>query len=99
MNCWKFPGLVLALTCLTLGQPTTAQLDVGAVMPPVAKKAPKTTTIHGDTLVDNYFWLREKTSKAVIAHLEAENAYTAAIMKPTEGFQEKLYRKLSGSGS
>ena len=96
MNRWRCHGLVLALACLTLGQRTAAQVDVSASKPPVAKKAPKTTTIHGDTLVDNYFWLREKTSKEVIAHLEAENTYTAAIMKPTEGFQEKLYQEMLG---
>src|SRR5437588_11116435 len=62
--------------------------------PPVTEKKPKTTDINGDHLVDNYFWLREKTNPAVIAHLEAENAYTAAAMKPTEAFQEKLYNEI-----
>ena len=62
--------------------------------PPVTEKKPKTTDINGDHLVDNYFWLREKTNPAVIAHLEAENAYTAAAMKPTEALQEKLYNEI-----
>ena len=30
----------------------------------------------------------------MIAHLEAENAYAAALMKPTEGLQEKLYTEI-----
>jgi oligopeptidase B len=62
--------------------------------PPVTEKKPKITEINGDRLVDNYFWLREKTNPAVIAHLEAENAYTAAVMKPTEAVQEKLYNEI-----
>src|SRR2546423_1632490 len=62
--------------------------------PPVTEKKAKTTDINGDHLVDNYFWLREKTNPAVIAHLEAENAYTAAAMKPTEALQEKLYNEI-----
>ncbi len=62
--------------------------------PPVAKKQPKTTTIHGDTLVDNYFWLREKSNPEVIDYLKAENEYTAAIMKPTEQFQTALYQEM-----
>src|SRR3989440_2294302 len=62
--------------------------------PPVTEKKPKTTDINGDHLVDNYFWLREKTNPAVIAHLESENAYTAAAMKPTEALQEKLYNEI-----
>jgi oligopeptidase B len=62
--------------------------------PPIAKRVPKKTTIHGDTLVDDYFWLREKSNPEVIAYLEAENAYTDAVMKPTEAFQEALYKEM-----
>src|SRR3989440_2691774 len=62
--------------------------------PPVTEKKPRTTDINGDHLVDNYFWLREKTNPAVIAHLESENAYTAAAMKPTKALQEKLYNEI-----
>jgi oligopeptidase B len=64
------------------------------LQPPTTEKKPKVTEINGDRLVDNYFWLREKTNSAVIAHLEAENAYAAALMKPTEGLQEKLYKEI-----
>ena len=64
------------------------------LQPPVTEKKPKFTEINGDRLVDNYFWLREKTSPAVIAHLEAENAYAAAVMEPTEALQEKLYNEI-----
>lgn len=64
------------------------------LQPPVTEKKPKITEINGDRLVDNYFWLREKSNPAVIAHLEAENAYTAAMMKPTEGLQDTLYKEI-----
>ena len=64
------------------------------LQPPTTEKKPKVTEINGDKLVDNYFWLREKTNSAVIAHLEAENAYAAALMKPTEGLQERLYSEI-----
>jgi len=64
------------------------------LQPPTTEKKPKVTEINGDRLVDNYFWLREKTNPAVIAHLEAENAYAAAVMKPTEALQEKLYKEI-----
>jgi oligopeptidase B len=62
--------------------------------PPVAKKIPKTTKIHGDTLVDDYFWLREKSNPEVINYLKAENDYTAAVMKPTAALQETLYNEM-----
>src|SRR5260221_6360755 len=59
------------------------------LQPPPTEKKPKITEINGDRLVDNYFWLREKTNPAVIAHLEAENAYTAAVMEATGALQEQ----------
>ena len=64
------------------------------LQPPATEKKPKVTEINGDRLTDNYFWLREKTNPAVIAHLEAENAYAAAVMKPTEALQDKLYNEI-----
>src|ERR1041385_1983956 len=68
----------------------------GAPQPPMAEKKPKTTNIHGVTLVDDYFWLREKTNPAVMAHLQAENDYADAMMKPTSALQEKLYNEMLG---
>lgn len=61
---------------------------------PAAKRMPKETKIHGETLIDDYFWLREKSSPEVIKYLEAENEYTSAYMKPTEAFQEALYKEM-----
>ena len=60
----------------------------------MAEKKTKTTNIHGTTLVDDYFWLREKANPAVLAHLQAEDAYTQTVMKPTEALQEKLYKEM-----
>jgi oligopeptidase B len=62
--------------------------------PPVAKKVPNSTEVNGRTLVDNYYWLRDKKNPEVKAYLEAENAYTDAVMKPTEGLQKKLYDEM-----
>ena len=64
--------------------------------PPIAKKIPKESTIHGDTRVDPYFWLREKTSPDVIAYLEAENRYTEAVMADTQALQQTLYNEILG---
>ena len=68
--------------------------NTSMLQPPTTEKKPKVTEINGDRLVDNYFWLREKKNPAVIAHLEAENAYAAAMMKPTEALQNKLYNEI-----
>jgi oligopeptidase B len=65
-----------------------------SIPPPVAKKVPKTTEVNGRELRDNYFWLRDKQNPEVAAYLQAENAYTDAVMKPTEGLQKKLYDEM-----
>lgn len=88
--------LGLLLSYLALAPAAFAQLDPRAAAPPVAKKVPKVTEIHGDRRVDDYYWLREKTNPEVRAHLEAENAYTQAVTKRTEGLQETLYREMLG---
>jgi len=64
--------------------------------PPVAEKKPHELTIHGDTRVDNYYWLNERENPEVIAYLEAENAYREDVMKKTEDLQEKLYEEIVG---
>ena len=62
--------------------------------PPKAKTIPKTDVIHGEVRADDYYWLREKENKAVIAYLEEENAYTAAMTKPAEKLQETMYQEI-----
>ncbi|WP_375431983.1 S9 family peptidase [uncultured Friedmanniella sp.] len=47
-------------------------------VPPVAERRPTERTHHGDTFIDPYEWLRDKEDPAVLAHLQAENAYTEA---------------------
>src|SRR5215813_12264314 len=61
---------------------------------PIAKQLPVETTLHNDAHTDNYAWLREKENPEVIAYLNAENAYTDAVLKPTEAFQESLYNEM-----
>src|SRR5713226_1312334 len=85
--------LILSISTITFMK-VTAQDGNSMLPPPITEKKPKITEINGDRLVDNYFWLREKSNPAVISHLEAENAYTAAVMKPTEAFQAKLYNEI-----
>src|SRR5262245_19527368 len=62
--------------------------------PPVAKRVPHVTEVHGERLVDDYFWMRDKADPEVKGYLEAENAYTAAVMQPTEAFQQTLYDEM-----
>ncbi len=63
-------------------------------LPPIAKKIPKTDTIHGDVRMDDYFWLREKDNPDVLAYLQAENAYSDAVTAPAEALQKTLYQEM-----
>jgi oligopeptidase B len=65
-------------------------------LPPLARREPVESVVHGDRRVDHYAWLRQKENPAVIAYLEAENAYTDTILRPTEQFQEALYQEMLG---
>lgn len=69
-------------------------LDPAAAPVPITARQPKTVGMHGDKLEDPFFWLRDKKSPAVLAHLKAENAYTAAVMAPLKGFEDALYREM-----
>ncbi|MDQ5843735.1 MAG: S9 family peptidase [Acidobacteriota bacterium] len=90
--------LLAFATLLIMNSANLAQSNGGESTPqaPMTEKKTKTTKIHNDTMVDEYFWLREKTNPAVIAHLEAENNYADAMMKPTAALQDKLYKEMVG---
>jgi oligopeptidase B len=67
-----------------------------APKPPQAPRRPTVLEKHGDRRVDPYYWMREKGDPEVIAHLKAENAYTDAVMAPTEALREQLYKEIVG---
>ncbi len=64
--------------------------------PPVAEKIPRELTAHGDTRVDDYFWLNQRDNPRVIAYLEAENAYLEEALRHTEPLQEELFSEIVG---
>ena len=85
-------GLLVLATVLTLAADKFASPPV----PPTAKRVPNVTEVNGHKLVDDYYWLRDKTNPEVKAYLESENAYTDAVMKPTEPLQKTLYDEMLG---
>ena len=75
--------------------------------PPRAARRPLTSRHHGIARVDDYAWLRSSNWQAVMrdpallepeirSYLEAENAYTKAIMAGTEPLQEALFAEMKG---
>lgn len=61
---------------------------------PKAEKKPHSTNIHGITLQDDYFWLREKDNPQVLELMRAERAYCDAAMAHTQERQETLYQEM-----
>ena len=92
MKTWTALLLSGALIVTLLASNMLAQNSA----PPLAAKKPHVTEIHGYQLKDDYFWLREKQNPEVIKYLEAENAYTDEVMKPTKEWQETLYKEMLG---
>ncbi len=62
--------------------------------PPLAKEVPQERTHHGDTVVDAYEWLRDKESPEVLAHLEAENAWTEHRTAHLAGLRQQIFDEI-----
>ncbi|HEX8079672.1 MAG TPA: S9 family peptidase [Jatrophihabitans sp.] len=63
--------------------------------PPVAAIKPVERVHHGDTFLDDYEWLRDKTSPEVIGYLDAENAYTEASTARLEPLRKRIYDEIA----
>lgn len=67
---------------------------LGGSAAPRAVVHPTTRTHHGDDVVDDYEWLRAKEDPAVIAHLEAENAYTEARTAHLAPLRQRIFEEI-----
>jgi oligopeptidase B len=85
-------AIAFALAALLL----TAAAAAAAPVPPVAERIPHPTALHGETLPDDYFWLREKQDPKVIRYLEAENAYTDSMTADAQALRDSLYQEILG---
>ncbi len=83
-------GAVAALFVLAATVPAVA------AEPPVARKIPVADTLFADVRVDDYRWMRDKSSPDVIAYLEAENEYTAAMTAHIVELTETVYQEMVG---
>ena len=95
----KSTAIFLFLVFMTASLTSTLAVSADkteAPKPPIAKVVPKDVTVHGDTRIDNYFWLRDKQNPEVAAYLNAENSYADAVMNGTAALQESLYKELLG---
>ena len=70
--------------------PLATTMPTSLSTPPVAERHAFTSTTPGDARTDDYHWLREKDSPAVLDYINKENAYTDAILAPTASLQKTL---------
>lgn len=76
---------------------TVTLQDAPAPLPaPIADVRPSTRSHHGDEVEDRYEWFRAKEDAAVVAHLEAENAYTAERTAHLEGLRGRIFGEIKG---
>lgn len=77
----------------------SADAQFGKATPPVAEKKAHWREIHGDKVLDNYYWMYDYFGKGpdsakVVEYLTKENDYFNAVMKPTEGLRQKLFDEM-----
>jgi oligopeptidase B len=85
---------MLASSTILLGLISVTLLT--AQTPPGAPRVEHRELRHGSTVIDDYFWVREKSNPKVTEYLEAENAYTAAMTKGLQPFSDALYQEMLG---
>ena len=61
---------------------------------PKAAPKPHTTVVHGKTLTDDFYWLRNRKDPDVIRYLSDENAYTESVLKTESLLREQLYAEM-----
>jgi len=91
MNLLQRITAVVVLSGVVIG--CTSRKPVAPHIPPVAQKIPHESIVHGQARTDDYYWMREKESAKVIAHLNDENDYTDAMLAPTKPLQKELYNE------
>ncbi|MBL8556377.1 MAG: S9 family peptidase [Phenylobacterium sp.] len=80
---------------------------MSATKPPVAPKVPHRIEQLGRVRVDDYAWMKDDNWQQVLrdpkvlradvrTHLDAENAFTKAVLASTEDLQAKLFAEMKG---
>lgn len=112
ISACSFCSLFVLIGCQTGTESNKALVTMNQkkdIQTPTAKKIAKEITTHGDTRVDDYFWMRlsdeQKNTKAeeqddqtkdVMAYLNTENSYKEEMLSHTKDFQNNLFDEIVG---
>lgn len=61
---------------------------------PIAEKIPTKLEKHGQTRIDNYFWMKDRENPKVISYLNAENDYLEKVLAPAKDLREELFNEM-----
>ena len=78
---------ILAVSC------KKSQPSMPEPIPPKATVAPHVMELHGDKRTDDYYWLRDRESEAVLTYLKEENDYYFSKTGHTEAFRKRSFRR------
>ncbi|MFO1170457.1 MAG: S9 family peptidase [Hyphomicrobiaceae bacterium] len=90
-----------------MAEATAIKPALAGLTPPHAKGKPVSRTVHGVTISDPFAWLRADNWQDAVndvtllppdirTYLEAENAYTTAVLADVGPLQEQVYQELKG---
>ena len=91
--------MLLLLSLLLYTANLSAQFNSAAI--PIADKKEHWRIIHGDSVLDNYYWMyayfgKGPDSTKVVDYLKAENSYLDTVMSNTKQFQTDLFEEMKG---
>ena len=77
-------------------RPESESMSTPEPVPPVAAVRPQVVESPHGNRTDEYYWLRDDTreNREVLAHLEAENAYKAAMTAHTKALEDRVYEEI-----
>lgn len=101
-----FFSIISLMTIVACNQKTEKNMANNYPNPPIAEKVDCVLTMHSDTRIDPYFWMRltdeqknaqnpDEQTKKVLDYLNAENKYADTVMKDTKELQEKLFNEIT----
>ena len=95
----------IVFLCLAACQSNTMKREAHnwptGITPPTAEKKPRVFVQHGDTIVDDYYWMNDffkkgPDSNAVVEYLKQENAYVDTLLSGTKQLQADLIKEMRG---
>lgn len=101
-----FFSIISMMTMLACNQKNGKNMANNYPNPPTAEKIDCVLTMHGNTRIDPYFWMRltdeqkntqtpDEQTKKVLDYLNAENQYADTVMSDTKDLQEKLFNEIT----